>query len=58
MNGRWVRTSNPENAKAFVQERKMEADRRRAAHERSRQRRDAVLGWLRSRLKRRGDRPA
>lgn len=53
MNGHWVRTSNPENAKAFALEKKMEADRRRAAAERSRHRRHAVLDWLRSRLKRR-----
>jgi hypothetical protein len=53
MNGHWARTSNPENAKAFAQEKQMEAERRQAAAERSRQRRDAVWGWLRSRLKRR-----
>lgn len=52
-NGRWVRTSNPANARAFAQERQMEADRRRAAAERSRARWVAVLGWLRSRLLRR-----
>jgi hypothetical protein len=53
MNGRWVRTSSPANAKAFAQEKQMEADRRWAAAERSRARWDAVLGWLRSRLQRR-----
>lgn len=53
MNGQWARTSNPESAKAFALEKKMETDRRRVAAERSRQRRRAVLAWLRSRLKRR-----
>ena len=52
MHGRWVRTSNPTNAKAFVQERQMEADLRRRSAERSQARRDAVVDWVRDRLRR------
>ncbi|MDJ0350772.1 hypothetical protein [Cryobacterium sp. PH29-G1] len=35
-NGQWVRTRNKEGAKAFLQERKMESERRQAARTRSR----------------------
>lgn len=48
-NGHWVRTRSPEGAKAFLQERAMEAERREAAAARSRERRRAAMGWIRAR---------
>ena len=53
MNGGWARTSSPENAQAFAREMQWEAERRRAADERSRARWNDLWGWLRSRLQRR-----
>jgi hypothetical protein len=50
-NGQWVRTRNPESAKAFLAEKRMEEERRVARRERSRelQRRiwHAVRRWFR-----------
>jgi hypothetical protein len=50
--GQWVRTSNPRNAKAFMAEKRMMAERRQAAADRRRDRLDAVVDWVRTRLRR------
>jgi hypothetical protein len=51
-NGHWVRTRTPEGAKAFLQEKQMEAERHQAAAARSRARRRAATEWIKARWRR------
>lgn len=48
MNGQWVRTRTPEGAKAFLDEQRMEHERREQAAAKARARRADAMAWLRS----------
>jgi hypothetical protein len=48
MNGHWIRTRDPEGAKAFLDEQRMDRERREQAAARSRARRADAFAWLRS----------
>lgn len=52
-NSHWVRTSNPQNAKLFVQEQERKAAEYRASQERSRAFRRRLWGRVRALLRRR-----
>lgn len=51
-NGQWVRTRTEADAKSFVDEKQMEADRQRDWRARERRFFARVFGWLRSRIRR------